>query len=90
MAIFDENPGSGSGSVRNAKKLKTHLHDTGDPGVRVCGVPELVLVDVQAVLGNVRHLDPGGVRQHTQVLQQPRPNTFNQLAHCGHAGKVQT
>ena len=53
--------------------LVHHLH--GDPLVLVLGVLLLLLlVDVHTVLGDVRHLDPGGVRQHPQVLQQPRPD----------------
>ena len=51
--------------------LVHHLH--GDPLVLVLGVLLLLLlVDVHTVLGDIRHLDPGGVRQHPQVLQQPR------------------
>ena len=52
----------------------SNLHDAGDPGVRIGGIPQLVLIDIQAVLGNIRHLDAGSVGQHPQVLQQPRPS----------------
>ena len=49
--------------------IRHYLHDAANPGVRIGGVPQLVLVDVQTVLWNIRHLDAGGVRQHPQVLQ---------------------